>query len=83
MDKKLKETFSIILIALVVVTLMFGAIALMILLSLSAGGEADCEVTNVSFTSNQTNQIQNLSMDNGSLHCKFKGSVPLIFLLRN
>lgn len=65
---------------LVLICLML-ALSFIILLTMRIPAEGDCQVTGISFQSNETSHFQNLSMSDGSLHCKFKGEVPLIFFL--
>lgn len=77
MNEDRKFFLNILFYAVVAILL----IIFIILLTLRIPAEANCEVTGISFQSNTTSNFQNLSMQDGSVHCKFKGEVPLIFFL--
>ena len=44
--------------------------------------EADCGIGGLNFNFNETYNIENFSLQDASVHCKFKGNVPMGIFLR-
>lgn len=44
--------------------------------------EADCGISGLNLELNETNNLNNFSLEDSSIHCKFKGDVPMGIALR-
>ncbi len=83
MDKnnKIKKDKLPIWISYVVIPLLFVLIVLQIfLLNSNVEVEGSCKIDKFSFDFNETQHIKNISLNEGSIECKFKGDVPFWIL---
>lgn len=71
-----REFIMTILISFFVLLILFAGISYIFLQSVDV--EAECSVDGLNFNLNETQQLENLSVKDGSIHCYFKGGVPII-----
>lgn len=86
MAKKNKSEFKVEINFAAIAAILFMVCAtILIALSITSNAkvEGTCTVDQLSFTVNESNQINNLTLDQGKIKCEFKGEAPLFLLLRS